>query len=564
MTGKAGQGISAWSKTINSLLGGVIRACATCLASSLGEKLVFVNAISDDYGLLPNTNIDYNLAHTISTDVSEFDAMQCPSTILFECLVMSAVGAPDWAVKLYKDMRTNWKLSARYIATAVIDAKKPSGEPATLYHNSITCAAIIACTFDLTNAQCFVKGDDFFAVSNEEFAALPSATALHLNLSEVNIKTEVDRPAQFINFFMTPIGPVPDIPRLVAKVKSKPLGKGIPLFKDTKWCRTSSITSTHHPSTSVSAEKFADVMEIEWIEPRKLMVFMESIEGTVHLVLTRSPRNAWILPLVASVMQRKLVVHVHEPGFRQALCVYQISVRDRLAMFKTPHHITAGINLAAAYYEIPKDSVERLLSWLQTFAALNITAASNYYHKIRSVADLRATLNDLVRANVGEVLLRGVNCGSNGWDCCYRVLKHLELDERIAEHLLAAHPAMMVDVSDLCLAIAEFHASATVWVTSDRDTCYIIGRGGPGIILNKGHYYAQATPDYKGDVHLTINFRPYYSTAFAKHNKSTEVIYPSADQDAEATAAEQAPVSDDESSTETSAGGTSSEENECE
>lgn len=494
--GKAGQGVSAWSKTMNAICGGMVRALNKALQESLREDVFFVGGMNEAVNLMAISNIKAPY-FTLETDLSEFDSMQNRVTVEFERLLMERLGAPEWFLNLYTTMRMHWRLKARGLAHIDVTGKKASGEPATLFNNTNTCAAIIALAYNVKDALIFVKGDDFAAVSNEPMIArYEDLKEVIANCPNLDIKQQYGEALQFVSFFLTPNGAVPDLVRLAAKIKSKPLKVTAQQIKRTKWLKVSNVVANNHPTTIHDQPNTVDVLnKVDMIVPENLARFLfSSDKKVVHLNLHTVPQNHVYFNYFARLADKVLVLHMVENGLYNAVRAFKQSVVSRLAMMDTRTKQEAAIQYAAAHYHLQPAAVLMLYEWCSTFANASLVHAAKYYTK-ELVHSQPAQVDSTFEAkpDKGVTTIMYLDCGSNGWDCYYRCADYIGVPGEVSATILDKHGVgKWVDAFDVATVFHQYGLGFVIYIgnAAHSNVALIHGEQTYKLFLHNAHWHA--------------------------------------------------------------------------
>nr|QQR34432.1 RdRp [Swiper virus] len=390
LRGKAGQGISAWSKVLNLLLGTAVRSVQQSVANSLREDVVLAYNQSDikvGKKFIGATNY----CHTVESDITEFDCNQGPTTVGFEMAIWQEAGVDPRLCKLYTWIRSHWQLSAYHVATLYGHDKQHSGQPATLFGNSLVTMAIMSLCFDgLETAFCAFKGDDSIVLGDD---VKPNLDGEQMNQDYVGLllKLENDNVPQFINHFVTPTGLVPDYVRIAAKVCSKWF-----IQKPDHVRRTHKVTVVDNPiagvqvSLSFQAAPQAALMLVDGLYRQFNRYYSDAVQDNCldvirlhyhvmtiasngvtqlhmdYVVDTVKIRWVHIQSTVEAYMER-FYVHQHSTSIKDQLIEYQRSIRDRLAVSVVESHREA-IVAAAKYYNLKEEEVEAVHDSLRAMA----------------------------------------------------------------------------------------------------------------------------------------------------------------------------------------------------
>jgi hypothetical protein len=221
---KCGQGISAWSKTLNSLFCPLFRAIEECFKESLKETVIFENGMKEEEFDAKISAMFEVMKQTFVNDFKEYDSRQNADTQFFEDVVLWMF-VPETMIELYRAMR----LGARQKSVALSlfnEAKKNSGEAATLFTNTVLNMMFVSLITKVTNVRCEgYKGDDSFI--NADKVELFNWVTTWSEDVHVPMQSDIDFPihADFVGYWLSPFGLIPDILKILCKMISKDYGK---------------------------------------------------------------------------------------------------------------------------------------------------------------------------------------------------------------------------------------------------------------------------------------------------------------------------------------------------
>nr|QJI53510.1 MAG: replicase [Riboviria sp.] len=532
--GKAGQGVSAWDKVWNASIGPYIRDFSERLRMSFREEVYIVNGMHDIPALSNLLTEDFATATFTETDITEFDAGQDAITLGVEIELMRSFNVPDIIVELYECLRTAWKMSARDLAWLQGEYKQHSGQPATLMGNSIVTLMILANTMrNVDKATVLVKGDDGLLLYPQGIDATEDALKMttHNINHKLKLKIVKGRAPQFINFFMTQEGPVPDIVRMAMKVKSKPISVTLCHIKESSRVHIYNGKPRAHLSvyTTDSTDQRRTFLDIILNEYVCIGIACEIIQAdgreTIPIHLTCQIKNRWAFRAIASITGKRISIFCSpEP---HAFTSYQQSIRDRIKPLKDPRKVAHAYACAAQYYDLRPEEIEKIHGWLYARAHEHEKDfAYNYVKMHRAIiaVEMPVKTKETIRYEDDQFTYSILNLGSTNNDCWDRVLTALTLNavllpishaQTITEQLnitnadndlmekakeyvcrnfrkIVPH-GKMVPLEIALLTLKEWNLTCAIAVPEKTDNTRIIvyssGTITPVALLNNGHYY---------------------------------------------------------------------------
>jgi len=189
---KAGQGISAWSKTAQSWFGKAMRILNARFGSLLVENVIYDNRMTEEE-LISSVNAQLRKLHPLATpgvsDCDQFDSVQNKFTQAIERRVLKRLGASDVFLDAYYSFRSNYLVQSSHVRARCL-FEKTSGEPGTLLLNTILSMVLTYFIFEGDgNFVIVAKGDDGFRsqlnlrVSEDNLALVNKFCQLGLKLS---------------------------------------------------------------------------------------------------------------------------------------------------------------------------------------------------------------------------------------------------------------------------------------------------------------------------------------------------------------------------------------------
>jgi len=218
---KAGQGISAWDKSINFKFVVWTRAMEQALRSCTRPGYHFMNGLPEDetIHLLDAGCAGANVF--AANDFAEFDASQNNLELSFNMSIMRDFGVPPDVVEFYGLYRTEWVQIKHGLMKLHGHNKKHSGEPATLLFNTTFNMAVTLQLMKPTGLTfAGFKGDDSIVAAKDVWIDHRLADQLKHDAGYV-CKLERNTTAKFVGYIMSKQGAALDIPRLATKVLSR-------------------------------------------------------------------------------------------------------------------------------------------------------------------------------------------------------------------------------------------------------------------------------------------------------------------------------------------------------
>lgn len=447
-TGKAGQGVSATSKTYNTMYSSIIRMVQHQIRKRLREGVFMANGMEETSMFAPLTQIDMQNAKFIESDVKEMDTTQDLVTLLFVCMIMEFVGIPDDAIKLYAITRIKFPVVSLQLARMLGELFMRSGSPETLDVNTLLAMALISdpeVFIGVRDSIVMAKGDDLLVIGND---LKVNNKALRIQEHRLNIRLEMakDLPPQFVGYFITNHGPIPDLVRMAMKVKSKPL-------KDKRNMQSNKYMKIVHWNNKAGEKYTINHNKLDYNKLQELFDYLSDLDVNVvyHYMTFNSMTTQQynILWRLCAHFKLKMIVHMDVTPDKQAIKERQLSVKDRIKKINSPEKFALAVSLAAKYYHVSELEVEKIYFWLQSIAQLRISEFARYYAR-ESKPTMYVRVED---EKYGEdkvkkrIEFRRIDNGGNG-DCFWRCEKRFNHLRGKQIHGIVPFPEKWVDVVD--------------------------------------------------------------------------------------------------------------------
>nr|WPR17476.1 MAG: non-structural polyprotein [Avian associated hepe-like virus 17] len=219
-SGKAGQGIGAWNKSLNTFFCVYFRAAERALIRSFKDFLIYANGY-DDQRFWQRIQASFDPTHpTLENDFTEFDSCQNMPMLMCSRKIYGKLGMPQHIIDLWVAQRSERMMVAPGFLKMKVINKKDSGEPATLLDNDCVDLMLIPSIVDIEEPDIAgVKGDDIF-IQAKRIEPRPEIVAL---CEEYGIKAKVKQSVvpQFCAHFISPNGVFIDIPSRTLKLFTK-------------------------------------------------------------------------------------------------------------------------------------------------------------------------------------------------------------------------------------------------------------------------------------------------------------------------------------------------------
>jgi hypothetical protein len=230
---KAGQGVSAWTKSANLFFCSITRLLHKKIHELLKDKdatpiIIPTNEpdeqFSEQVAYLMNAVLNKKTNFKMcNNDFTEWDAHNLLALILLDCIYFEAMGISENIIGTYRIFRETWDLEYNYGDFAVKlygELKQHSGQPNTLNGNTTGNIGATTSCLDFKDVQfAMFKGDDMVVCAKSmEFSDFGKK-----NLEELDFQLKLSQGdiGEFAGHILTPMGLFPDIFRRVAKFCTK-------------------------------------------------------------------------------------------------------------------------------------------------------------------------------------------------------------------------------------------------------------------------------------------------------------------------------------------------------
>lgn len=217
---KPGQGISAWSKNLQTIFQTSFRIINKHFINCLSPHVVFDNGM-DEYNMMNRVNSLLKLLPDIAIngviDATACDSGQNKFTQMIERVILEKLGIDDYFLDWYYSHREEYVLKG-YNVTAIINDIKTSGEPATLLNNTILMACLMNYLIRGDGPSVLViKGDDGLK-RQLNLRCNESVLPILRNYLKMDFKIDINVPITFCGYFLSGPNLVPDIVRKCFKI----------------------------------------------------------------------------------------------------------------------------------------------------------------------------------------------------------------------------------------------------------------------------------------------------------------------------------------------------------
>nr|ASM94022.1 putative replicase [Barns Ness breadcrumb sponge hepe-like virus 1] len=255
-TGKAGQGVSAWSKVLNLFFCAYSRYLTECIFECMNENVLLAFNKSDaELSVFFAGYKDYYTSEkyvNCNCDFSEMDVSHTKSMLELELELFGLLGVNAKIINFYSSMRTKWcnLYQCREGITMLHgEYMQHSGQPLTICGNTLLNMAVLGYAYRIENMlYASFKGDDS-TIRAKKISTVPGKkTAIYADHG-YKLKISFEKVSEFIANFITPFGFFPDVVRRAVKAVSK-------VYEDEESWEESRINLKEVLSMVNSAEKF--------------------------------------------------------------------------------------------------------------------------------------------------------------------------------------------------------------------------------------------------------------------------------------------------------------------
>jgi len=220
---KAGQGIAAWSKTLNFTMIVWTRMLEKILTHNSQRSFHFMTKYTDSECLQFLDSIqherDASSLEYFEGDWTEFDSSQNNVEHALFCLQLRAIGCPKSLVHRFASMMDRRGVSCP-LASVIVENKKDSGRVDTLVGNTTFNAAVLLNLIQGDILHTLWKGDDSLIIGRG-LRMDPAKSKYYESSCGYKIKAATGPSAEFVSFILNVNGAALNIPKLAAKVISR-------------------------------------------------------------------------------------------------------------------------------------------------------------------------------------------------------------------------------------------------------------------------------------------------------------------------------------------------------
>lgn len=215
-TGKLGQAIVAWDKTLNLMVAPWVRKAEQVLYKQSKGRVRLLNGLREDEVISIMEAETIPGESYIDNDWTEFDSNQNNLTRALFAKIMEKVGMPEMLLEQFKDQMKRRKVVSSNLLLWVND-KLDSGAPQTLGNNCLYNLAV--CLDIMVNiTKLYIKGDD----------SLARGVGLGWDMEQIawyekncGAKLKPGASGTFVSFLVTEHGVAYDLIRIAAKILSR-------------------------------------------------------------------------------------------------------------------------------------------------------------------------------------------------------------------------------------------------------------------------------------------------------------------------------------------------------
>jgi len=215
---KAGQGISAWDKTLNTLMSPWTRALEQVLVNQSHGKIRVMSQMTDLQVMAILEQDGLPSDKFLDNDWTQFDSNQNNLTRSILLRALKEIGCPPILLEHFEEQLKTRRICTSQSSLQVND-KKDSGAPHTLVDN---CLFNLAICMDLMAGyrHLYIKGDDSLA-RGEDVSFDMDKMKYYVNTCGFKFKPNAAKSGQFVSFLVNAQGVALDLPRVTAKVLSR-------------------------------------------------------------------------------------------------------------------------------------------------------------------------------------------------------------------------------------------------------------------------------------------------------------------------------------------------------
>lgn len=215
---KAGQGISAWDKTLNVMMSAYTRTLELVLTKQSRGKIRVMTGMTDLEVMAVLEQDGKPDDRFLANDWTQFDSNQNNLTRKLLLRALEKIGCPVQLLEAFERQISKRRICFEALSLTVND-KKDSGAPHTLVDN---CFFNLAICYDLMSGFDFlyIKGDDSLARgSNVAFDSIKMKA--YGDNCGFQFKPQTATSGEFVSFIVNKFGVAFDLPRITAKIQAR-------------------------------------------------------------------------------------------------------------------------------------------------------------------------------------------------------------------------------------------------------------------------------------------------------------------------------------------------------
>jgi hypothetical protein len=215
---KAGQGISAWTKTLNLLMSPWTRLLEQILVNQSKGKVHILSQMSDKQVMCILEQHAQDGERFVDNDWTKFDSNQNNLTREILRRALMKIGCPSILLEPFIEQLESRNICCEQ-SSLVVNDKKDSGAPHTLVDN---CLFNLAICLDLIEdfEHLYIKGDDSLARGRDVRFDSKKMEQYHKTCG-YQFKPNKHTSGNFVSFLINQNGVALDLPRICAKVTSR-------------------------------------------------------------------------------------------------------------------------------------------------------------------------------------------------------------------------------------------------------------------------------------------------------------------------------------------------------
>jgi hypothetical protein len=215
---KAGQNISAWSKTLNFQICVYTRLLEQVLVTQTKGRIKIMTGMTDQEIMAMLESDGKADDRFLENDWSEFDSSQNNTNRLVHMRAMERIGCPKELLELFRTQLESRTICCDALTMHVND-KKDSGAPHTFIDNCLVNLSVLLDVVEKFD-KLYIKGDDSLARGKDVSFNLHKIKE-YSHSSGYKFKPKAGHSGNFVSFIVNKSGCAFDLPRIAGKVLSR-------------------------------------------------------------------------------------------------------------------------------------------------------------------------------------------------------------------------------------------------------------------------------------------------------------------------------------------------------